>query len=165
MANKNKVKGKVKGKGKESELEVDQILSRSEQFIEKNKKNLLYGIAIVAALVGIILVYHYKYAIPLNERAERVIFKGEQYFERDSFALALFGNGFDFEGFEAIVDQYGRTKAGNLAKAYAGILFTVFPKFTVVNDVQPEKGCHDDELERAAQLAALKFTVPNCVQF
>ena len=121
MANKNRKKGAVKGK--EPELEVEQILSRSEQFIEKNKKSLIYGIAIVAAVVGIGLVYHYNYAIPLGERAERAVFRGEQYFERDSFALALYGNMFDFEGFEAIANQYGRTKAGNLAKAYAGICF------------------------------------------
>jgi len=118
MANKKQGKGTVKGKGKEPEL--DQLLSRSEQFIEKNKKSLLYGIAIIAAIVGIIFVYHYRNA-KLNERAETAMFRGEQYFERDSFALALYGNMLDFEGFEAIADQYGHTKAGNLAKAYAGI--------------------------------------------
>jgi tetratricopeptide (TPR) repeat protein len=112
-----------KQKGKEPELEVEHILSRSEQFIEKNKKKLIYGITTVLAVVALILVYHYQYAIPKNARAERAIFRGEQYFERDSFALALYGNGFDFDGFEAMVDQYGRTKAGNLAKAYAGICY------------------------------------------
>ncbi|MDR3267602.1 MAG: tetratricopeptide repeat protein [Tannerella sp.] len=112
-----------KKKEKEKELEVEEILSRSEQFIEKNKKNLLYGIVAVAAIVGIILAYHYGYAIPRSERATQAIFKGEQYFERDSFALALNGNGLDYEGFEWIADQYGRTKAGNLANAYAGICY------------------------------------------
>jgi tetratricopeptide (TPR) repeat protein len=123
MANRKQGKGTIKGKGKEPELEVEHLLSRSEQFIEKNKKSLIYGVAIIAAIVGIILVYHHKYAIPLNERAERAMFRGEQYFERDSFALALFGNMYDFEGFETIVSQYGRTKSGNLAKAYAGICY------------------------------------------
>ena len=33
------------------------------------------------------------------------------------------GNGADYEGFEAIIDQYGSTDAGNLAKAYAGICY------------------------------------------
>jgi tetratricopeptide (TPR) repeat protein len=112
-----------KKKGKESETEVEHILSRSEQFIEKNKKSLIYGIAVIAALVGIILVYHYQYAAPLNERAKRAVFRGEQYFERDSFALALYGNGLDFDGFESIVKQYGHSKTGNLAKAYAGICY------------------------------------------
>ena len=116
-----KQQGTVKGKGKESELEVDQLLSRSEHFIEKHKKSLLYGIAIIAVVVGLTQVYYYKYAIPMNERAEKALFRGEQYFERDSFSLALYGNMLDFDGFESIAKQYGRTKAGNLAKAYAGI--------------------------------------------
>jgi tetratricopeptide (TPR) repeat protein len=112
-----------KKKEKEKELEVEEILSRSEQFIEKNKKSLLYGIVALAAVIGIIMAYHYGYATPRNQRAELAIFKGEQYFEKDSFALALNGNEFDFEGFESIIDQYGRTKAGNLANAYAGICY------------------------------------------
>ena len=120
MANKTIASKKKKA---EPELEVDEILSRSEQFIEKNKKSLLYGVIAVAAFVAIILSYHYAYAVPLSERAEKSIFKGQMYFEMDSFALALYGNGFDYDGFETIVDQYGRTKTGNLAKAYAGICY------------------------------------------
>jgi tetratricopeptide (TPR) repeat protein len=112
-----------KKKGTDKEIEVEVILSRSEQFIEKNKKTLLYGIGTIAVIVGIILAYHYGYAIPQNERATLAIFKGEQYFERDSFALALNGNDLDYEGFDAIIDQYGRTKSGNLARAYAGICY------------------------------------------
>ncbi|MDR1455857.1 MAG: hypothetical protein LBJ01_09415 [Tannerella sp.] len=112
-----------KKKENEKELEVDEILSRSEQFIEKNKNLLLYGLAAVAVVVGLFLAYHYGYAVPRSERAVQAIFRGEQYFERDSFALALNGNGLDYEGFDAIIDQYGSTKAGNLAKAYAGICY------------------------------------------
>jgi len=108
---------------KETELEVGQLLSRSEQFIEKNKKALAYGILGVAAIMGLIIAYHYSYALPRNEKAKVAIFRGEQFFERDSFALALDGNGVDFEGFEALADQYGGTAAGNLAKAYTGICY------------------------------------------
>ena len=120
MANKRIANKKKKT---EPDIEVDEILSRSEQFIEKNKKNLLYGVGLIAVLVAVILAYNYMYMQPLSERAEKSIFKGQQYFERDSFALALFGNGLDYDGFEAIVSQYGRTKTGNLAKAYAGICY------------------------------------------
>ena len=112
-----------KNKKTEPNIEVDEILSRSEQFIDKNKKNLIYGVALIAVLVAVILAYNYMYMQPLSERAEKSIFRGQQYFERDSFALALYGNGFDYDGFEAIVSQYGRTKTGNLAKAYAGICY------------------------------------------
>lgn len=118
---KNNIAGKKKKS--EPEIEVDEILSRSEQFIEKNQKILIYSVIGIAAIVAIILVYNNLYVKPLNVKAEVAIFRGQQYFERDSFTLALYGNGLDYEGFEAIVDQYGRTKTGNLAKAYAGICY------------------------------------------
>ena len=60
---------------------------------------------------------------PQEKKAAAAMFKGEQYFAKDSFNLALNGNGADYEGFEAIIDQYGSTSAGNLAKAYAGICY------------------------------------------
>ena len=97
----------TKEKDTNKELEVEEIVSKSEQFIENNSKKIIYGIIAVALVVG----------------AAAAIFKGEQYFARDSFALALNGNGADYEGFEAIIDQYGSTDAGNLAKAYAGICY------------------------------------------
>ena len=112
-----------KKKKSEPEIEVDELFSRSEQFIEKNKKLLIYSVIGIAAIVAIILVYHNLYVKPLSAKAETAIFRGQQYFERDSFSLALYGNGLDYEGFEAIVGQYGSTKTGNLAKAYAGICF------------------------------------------
>ena len=120
MANKNIANKKKKA---EPDIEVGEILSRSEQFIEKNRNSLIYGIAGVAVLIAIILAYNYMYIQPLSEKAEKSIFRGQQYFERDSFALALYGNGYDYDGFESIVNQYGRTKTGNLAKAYAGICY------------------------------------------
>lgn len=113
----------TKKKETEKELEIGEIVSRSEQFVEKHKNNLIYGVIAIAAIVGIILGYHYGYAKPKGEKAELAIFRAEQYFEKDSFALALHGNGINVEGFEEIIDQYGGTKSGNLAKAYAGICY------------------------------------------
>ena len=49
------------------------------------------------------------------------MYKGVFYFEKDSFQLALQGNGADFIGFKAIADEYSSTKAGNLAAAYSGL--------------------------------------------
>jgi len=44
----------------------------------------------------------------------------EQYFEKDSFNLALNGDG-NYPGFLDIINDYGRTTAGNLARYYAGV--------------------------------------------
>jgi tetratricopeptide (TPR) repeat protein len=118
MANKE-----TKKKVATAEQEVGEIVSRSEQFIENNKKNISFGIIIIAAIIGLILAYNYLYAIPKNKNAAVAIFKGEQYFMKDSFLLALHGNGVDYDGFEQIIKQYSGTKSGNLAKVYAGICY------------------------------------------
>lgn len=113
----------TKGKDTNKELEVEEIVSRSEQFIENNSKKIIYGIIGVALIVGAVLGIKHGYLIPQEKKAAAAMFKGEQYFARDSFALALNGNGSDYDGFEAIIDQYGTTDAANLAKAYAGICY------------------------------------------
>ena len=110
-----------KGNEANKELEVEAILSRSEQFIEKHSKNLLFGVLAVVVIVGGYLGFRHGYSIPQEKKASVALFKGEQYFLRDSFALALNGNGADFLGFEGVISEYGSTPAGNLAKAYAGI--------------------------------------------
>ncbi|MCD7933293.1 MAG: hypothetical protein LUH15_19135 [Tannerellaceae bacterium] len=106
-----------------TELEVGEIVSKSEQFIENNKKNILYGVIALAVIVGAVLGIRHGYMVPREKEAASIMFKGEQYFARDSFAMALNGNKADFPGFVSIADQYGSTKAGNLAKAYAGLSY------------------------------------------
>lgn len=113
----------TKGKHTDAELEVGEIVSKTEHFIERNQKGIIYGIIGVAVVVGLYLGYHYGYAVPNEQKASVALFKGEQYFAKDSFALALNGNGADFLGFESVAKEYGSTSAGNLAKAYAGICY------------------------------------------
>ena len=102
----------TKEKDTNKELEVEEIVSRSEQFIENNSKKIIYGIIALALVVGAVLGIKHGYLIPQEKKAAAAMFKGEQYFAKDSFNLALNGNGADYEGFEA-----------NLAKAYAGICY------------------------------------------
>ena len=113
----------TKEKETNKELEVGEIVSKSEQFIENNSKKIIYGIVALAIIIGAVLGIKHGYMEPQEKKAAAAMFKGELYFDRDSFALALNGNGADYEGFEAIIDQYGNTDAGNLANAYAGICY------------------------------------------
>ena len=121
MAIKKKSTNKENAVGKD--LEVDVLVSKSEQFIETHSKKIIYGIIAVAVVIGAILGIKHGYLVPREKEAAAAMFKGEQYFARDSFALALNGNGADYLGFEVIIDQYGGTDAANLAKAYAGICY------------------------------------------
>jgi tetratricopeptide (TPR) repeat protein len=58
----------------------------------------------------------------LEEEAHGEMFMAEQYFEKDSFNLALDGDG-NYLGFLDIADEYGNTSAGNLAHYYAGVSY------------------------------------------
>lgn len=103
---------------------IDEKLSSSEQFLERNQKIVLYVLAALVVIVGAFLAYRYLYIVPKNEKAQAAIFKGERYFQNGQDSLALFGNNNDYIGFEAIIDQYGGTKTADLAHAYAGICYS-----------------------------------------
>jgi len=115
-------KKQTKGKASAQVDNVQEALSRSEQFIEKNQKILLVVVGAAVVIVCAILAFRNFYLVPRENEAEVQIFKGQQYFERDSFQLALTGDD-NFIGFEAIKDQYGMTKTANLAGAYIGLCY------------------------------------------
>ncbi|MBV5313880.1 MAG: tetratricopeptide repeat protein [Prolixibacteraceae bacterium] len=102
--------------------EVESALTKSEQFLETNQK--LIGIiigAIVVISVGY-LAFNKFYLEPRSTDAQEQMFMAQNYFEKDSFNLALNGDG-NNPGFLDIVDDFGSTDAGNLAKYYAGISY------------------------------------------
>lgn len=111
---------KVKDPNLENLEMVENALSRTEQFIEDKKKLLTIIIGAIVVLVGGYLAYRSLYLNPKQEEAQTQIFVAEQYFEKDSFRLALKGDGNNL-GFTDIAKEYGSTKSGNLARYYAGI--------------------------------------------
>ena len=101
---------------------VEQALSSTEQFIEDNQKTLS-----IIALALIVIVGGYwglkkMYFQPLEQEALNSIFTAQSYFERDSFKLALNGDGNSL-GFLDVIDEYGSTKPGELAQYYAGVCY------------------------------------------
>jgi len=101
---------------------IEHVLSGSEVFIEKNQKmitNVILGIIVV---VLAIMAYNRYVVSPKEAEAQSQIFAGELLFEQDSFRIAIEGDG-NFMGFEYIVDKYGSTASGNLAKYYTGISY------------------------------------------
>ncbi|RLD56041.1 MAG: tetratricopeptide repeat protein, partial [Bacteroidetes bacterium] len=113
---------KKKDNTEERIVAVEEALSSSEQFIEKNQKILTY---IVGGVIVIILAFfgYNKYVMaPQEKAAEIAIFNAQYYFDQDSLDLALNGDGVN-AGFLEIIDDFGSTKGGNLAKYYAGICY------------------------------------------
>ena len=107
---------------------VESALSRSEQFIEDNQKIITTVVVIIIAIVGIYLGYKKFYLAPLEDEAQSQMFVAAQYFERDSFNLALNGD-VNYPGFLGIIDDYSATKAANLANYYAGISYLHLGQF------------------------------------
>jgi Uncharacterized protein conserved in bacteria len=111
---------KTKNNSTEEKIElIEESLSKTEQFIETHYKSFLYVLGGIAIVVGLFFGYKYLILAPKEKEAEKQIYQAQQFFDRDSFKLALNGDGNAF-GFKQIIDNYGSTKTGNLAKFYAG---------------------------------------------
>ena len=59
----------TKEKDTNKELEVEEIVSKSEQFIENNSKKIIYGIIAVALVVGAVLGIKHGYLVPQEKKA------------------------------------------------------------------------------------------------
>lgn len=114
---------KVKTTAPQVEANVGEILSKSERFIETYKNHILTGIgAIVLAVVAVIGIRQY-YLLPKEAEAQEAIFPCENYLASQQWDLALNGDSVSDIGFLGVIDEYGFTKTGKLAKAYAGICY------------------------------------------
>jgi len=103
-------------------VNVAEALTKTERYIEQNKKSLTIVTSVIAILVGGFLAYKYWYVPGEEEKAGAEMFKAEQYFEKDSLDKAINGDAV-FAGFSTIADDYGITPSGNLAEYYLGIAY------------------------------------------
>jgi tetratricopeptide (TPR) repeat protein len=116
-------------KGTHEGLEqVEVALTNAEHFVEKNQKILLYALGAVVLLVALFFGTRKFYFQPRESEAQSQMFTAERYFEKDSFNLALNGDG-NYQGFLGIIDEYGMTDAANLAHYYAGISYLHLGKY------------------------------------
>ena len=101
---------------------VENALSKTEHYIEENQKSLTIIVMAIIIIVGGYLGYKRFVMAPKENEAQSQMWMAEQYFARDSFNLALNGDG-NYLGFLDIIEEYGITKSANLANYYAGISY------------------------------------------
>ena len=115
----NKNMAKEQKKKEDGFEQLEGALTSGEQFVEKNQKmivNVIIGIiVVVAAYFG----YNRFISAPKATEAANQIFGAQNYFERDSFNLALNGDG-NVLGFAQVIEDYG-SKAGQSVYLYAGV--------------------------------------------
>jgi len=132
---------------------LEEALSKTEQYIEKNQ-NKLTSIAFAVILVAVaIFAYQKYYKTPLEEKAQNQLFQAQRYFEQDSFKLALNGDE-NYPGFLEIVDEFGSTAAGNLSKYYAGISYLRIGEYQNAIDKLKSFSSDDFLLSSLAKAAA-----------
>ena len=104
-------------------------INNLEFFYEKNKKAITYGGGALLAIIALFLTYKFYWLPGQEKEASNEAFFAQNYFEKDSFMVALNG-GLNVQtadgpksmlGFKDIADTYGSTKTGNVANYYAGI--------------------------------------------
>lgn len=103
---------------------ISTAVNKTELFFEENARKMIYtllGLLIVGALV-----YGYRALIvqPRAERAAEMISQAQARFDAENpdFELSLNGDA-NGAGFLEVIEQYGSTPSGNLAKHYAGICY------------------------------------------
>ena len=96
-------------------------ISKTEQFIEKHQTLMLSVFGAVALIIAGAFLYKY-YMSNQDQLAQDEMFQAVYYFEQDSLDLALRGDGNRY-GFLDIIEEYGATKAGNLANYYVGAIY------------------------------------------
>lgn len=105
----------------ESKIDIGQVYTKSEQFVENNKKTLMAAVGVFVVVVAGWFAYQ-SYIGGQEVEAQASIWKSEYYLSVDSLDKALEGDG-QYFGFEYIAENYKGTKTANLANYYIGIIY------------------------------------------
>lgn len=94
-------------------------LAESEDFV-RNNRSLLLGILAVVVLAVVGGFGYYTWRNQQDSKAQASMFRAVNNWEADSLNKAIKGDG-KAPGLTTVANEYGSTKAGNLANFYAGV--------------------------------------------
>jgi tetratricopeptide (TPR) repeat protein len=106
-------------KKKVTATDSDEIIARAQDFWTRYQKQITIVLGVIVLGVGGWWGYRNFVVAPRAEKAFDAMFKAEEYYRMDSLQKALNGDGINW-GFTRIIREYGSTKAGSLARLYAG---------------------------------------------
>lgn len=102
---------------------VGETIAQGESFLLKFKgyqNHLVYGLGGLLILIAGYFAYNEFVVKPKEMEAQKQIFQAERNFSQDLYKEALSGDG-NTLGFLSVIENYGGTATGNLARFYAGI--------------------------------------------
>ena len=124
------------------DFDLQDSLHMAENFYQKNKNVINIALLVVVLIVGGSYAYNRFYKVPNERKAQEMIFHAQEYFANDSFRLALNGDGNNY-GFLRVIDKYGSTKVGNLAKYSAGVCYVKLGEFQKGIDLLKDFNAND----------------------
>lgn len=136
-------------------LEQNETLSKSEEFILKNKKNIIIAVIAILAIIAGIFMYKAYVSGPREVKASTALGRGQEYFNADQYDKALNGDGANYAGFLKIASDYSSTDAGNLANLYAGLCYANLGKWEEAVKYLDQYSPADDSMVSPAAVAAL----------
>ena len=141
---------------------IDPSLQGIQLFYEKNKKMITYVGGGLLLVIGALCYFKLMYLPEKENEAANEIFWAQNYFEVDSFNIALKGGVTvispdgqkQIMGFEQIADEYSMTKSGSLANYCAGICYLRTGKYEqAIEFLQKYSG--DDEMIAPIAIGAI----------
>ena len=117
------IRRKQNKQSEETLLDLTQAKAKATNFFDQHQKSIIGGLAAVVIIVGGWFVYKNLIQAPKEEMAMAQMWMAQVQFEQDSFQVALENPGGGYSGFLSIIQDYSGTKAGNMAKFYAGISY------------------------------------------
>ena len=106
----------------DQQFDITETISKTEHFVNQNKKSLSIIVGAIVLAVGGYLYYQNSYVAGKEKEAQAFMFKAEEAFKKDSLKLAINGDGNNM-GFEEIISEYGVSPSANLAHLYLGMAY------------------------------------------
>ncbi|MFA9289811.1 MAG: tetratricopeptide repeat protein [Solirubrobacteraceae bacterium] len=107
---------------------LDESVIKSEKFLEKNLKSISITLFSLLIAIGGYFAYVYLYKNKRNNKAMEEMTEAQKFFYQEDYKKALNGGG-SYYGFEEIIEDFGGTNTGNVAKYYASISYYKLKKY------------------------------------
>lgn len=144
-----------KKKLSKKEIQEDQLVVwfyKAQDYILKNQQYLLIGVGAVAVLILAILWYNNKIQDD-NQLASLQLSKVIPFYEKAQYQKAIDGEpGTDINGLASIVENYGSTDQGELAKIYLGNSYLAIGNYKKAIEVYSDYS-GDSKIHMATSLA------------
>ncbi|CAH1002503.1 hypothetical protein LEM8419_03382 [Neolewinella maritima] len=115
-------------------VDIVEVRDQGLDFFERNRTIIIGAVIALIVLVAAALLYQTFIKAPAERNAAEQMQQAQYQFEQDSFSLALTNPGQGYPGFLDIADEYGNTKAGNLANYYAAVSYLNLGKYDAALD-------------------------------